>query len=312
MSDSIRESVGTALARSDLAGNPAEIRRAQPHLGTFVEISVAGAPLHDMEGAVAAAFAAVADVHRLMSFHENNSDVARLNRMAASAPVAVHAWTYQVLETAAEVHRRSGGSFDIAVAPVLQALGLLPSGQGDASARATRAGAEAIELMEEKRVRFREPSVRIDLGGIAKGFAVDCAVDVLRRQGMPCGLVNAGGDLAAFGPQPRTIHIRDPRSPDRLICTVDVMNEALASSGGRLDPMRTTKPGQPAVIAPRTGAPAHAVHGATVRASTCMIADALTKVVMVAGERAAAPLEHFRASAIFIASDGDVRATADW
>jgi thiamine biosynthesis lipoprotein len=312
MSDSTRESVGTAHARGDLPGTAAEIRRAQPHLGTFVEISVAGAPLLDMEGAVAAAFAAVADVHRLMSFHESNSDVARLNRMAASEPVAVHAWTYQVLATAAEVHRRSGGAFDIAVAPVLQALGMLPSDQGDASARAMRAGAEAIELMEEKRVRFRAPSVRIDLGGIAKGFAVDCAVDVLRRHGMPCGLVNAGGDLAAFGPHPRTIHIRDPRSPDRLICTVDVMNEALASSGGRLDPMRSTTPGQTAVIAPRTGAPARAVHGATVRASRCMIADALTKVVMVAGEGAAAPLEHFRASAIFIASDGDVRVTADW
>jgi FAD:protein FMN transferase len=171
---------------------------------------------------------------------------------------------------------------------------------------------EAIELLEGCRVRFRRPSMRIDLGGIAKGFAVDCAVDALRRHGMPCGLVNAGGDLAAFGPHPRAIHIRDPRRHDRLMCRVEVMNEALASTGGRFDPVQSATAGGSAVIVPGTGTPARAIHGATVRAPSCMIADALTKVVMISGERAAKALKHFGASAIFFAADGDVRATADW
>jgi thiamine biosynthesis lipoprotein len=302
-----------ARSSADVLRTQSTVRRAQPHLGTIVEMSVAGAPLSDMEAAVEAAFAAVADVHRLMSFHDGDSDVGRLNRTASMQPVAVHAWTFRVLETAAEVHRHSGGAFDIAVAPALQDLGLLPRWSEDRrSTGDAMVTADAVELLENRCVRFRHPSVRIDLGGIAKGFAVDCAVDVLRRHGMPCGLVNAGGDLAAFGPHPRAIHIRDPRSPDRLMCRVEVMNEAMASTGGRFDPFRSDAAGQSAVIAPATGAPARAVHGASVRASSAMIADALTKVVMIAGEHAARTLEHFRASAMFVSADGDVRATADW
>ena len=104
----------------------ASIRRARPLLGTFVEIAVAGTTIPAMEAAVEAAFAAVAMVHGLMSFHEPDSDVSRLNRGAASGAVRVHDWTYQVLDTACELHRRSAGMFDVAVAPALQKLGMLP------------------------------------------------------------------------------------------------------------------------------------------------------------------------------------------
>jgi thiamine biosynthesis lipoprotein len=68
----------------------------------------------------------------------------------------------------------------------------------------------------------------------------------------------------------------------------------------------------PAIIDPRTGTPARAVLGATVRASTCMVADALTKVVMLGGERVAALLAHYGASALFLANDGELRITRDW
>src|ERR1700730_1507068 len=103
-------------------------RRARPLLGTFVEIEVAGAVKSEMNAAIDAAFEAVASVHRLMSFHEPGSDVSRLNREASVRPVSVHAWTYRVLEAAVEMHRRSNGMFDIAVAPTLQAMGRLPWG----------------------------------------------------------------------------------------------------------------------------------------------------------------------------------------
>src|SRR6266436_2823256 len=105
---------------------PVSIRRARPLLGTFVEIAVAGQTFDAAEAAVEAAFSAVATVHRLMSFHETDSDVSRLNRGAASGAVRVHDWTYQVLEAACDLHCRSGGIFDISVAPALQKLGLLP------------------------------------------------------------------------------------------------------------------------------------------------------------------------------------------
>ena len=112
----------------------ASIRRARPLLGTFVEIAVAGATVSAMEAGVEAAFAAVATVHRLMSFHEATSDVSRLNRDAWSGAIPVHGWTYQVLETALDLNRRSAGVFDVAVAPALQDVGLLPRGPNLSSA----------------------------------------------------------------------------------------------------------------------------------------------------------------------------------
>lgn len=291
----------------------ANIRRARPLLGTFVDIDVDDVDERHAEEAVEAAFAAVAEVHRLMSFHEADSDVSRLNRIASSGAVAVHPWTYEVMEMAADMNRRSAGAFDIGIAPTLQQLGQLPSDEDAPVLPGTCVPmAEAVELLGDNRVRFTRASVKVDLGGIAKGYAVDRAVDALRSHGVRSAIVNAGGDLAAFGPDARTIHIRDPRSPDRLICLVDVSNQALASTGRRFDPFRSASATDSAVIEPKSRTPTCAVHGATVRASSCMIADALTKVVMIAGAEAAAPLDHYRASAIFISADGDVRATSDW
>jgi len=268
------------------------IRRAKPLLGTFVEIAVAGAPVPAMEAAVEAAFAAVATVHRLMSFHESDSDVGRLNREAASDAVRVHDWTFGVLETALDIHRRSAGVFDVAVAPALQRLG--------------------IRLLPGHHVRFSHHGVKIDLGGIAKGFAVDRAVETLRRHGMGQALVNAGGDIAAFGPHGHAIDIRDPRRPGHPMCQVALRDAAIASSGGRFDPVRSGDVLDPSVIDPATAMPVRAVLGATVRAPSCIIADALTKVVMTAGAAATPILQHYGADALFVSAQDCVHMTADW
>jgi FAD:protein FMN transferase len=288
------------------------IRRARPLLGTFVEIEVAGAEAAELQSAVNAAFQAVADVDRLMSFHEPDSDVSRLNREARLRPVRVHAWTFQVLQAAVEMHRRSKGIFDVTVAPTLQSMGLLPRRNDDAPIVTQARSFDAIELLAGQSVRFRHADVRIDLGGIAKGFAVDRALEVLRDFGIPSGLVNAGGDLAALGSDPRTIHIRDPRDPRRVICSVEISDEALASSAPRFDPLQSADTKGSAIIDPATGKPAHTIAGATVRAPSCMVADALTKLVMISATDALALLEHYQASALSVSTDGDILITPDW
>jgi FAD:protein FMN transferase len=261
------------------------MRLARPLLGTLVEIAASGAADRALQQAIDKAFAAVAQVHRLMSFHDAASDVSRLNRGAAAGAVAVHAWTYQVLQTAAAMHRESAGVFDITSAPVLQKR---------AAPNMERAGtADAIELLADCRVGYRRPGVRIDLGGIAKGFAVDRAVDVLRAHGLEAGLVNAGGDVAVFGAKPEPVHLRNP-------------------NGRLFDPFRSVDVGDCAVVDPRTDRQVHAIAGATVRAPSCMIADALTKVVMIAGERAERLLRRHQASALFVLESGDVWITPDW
>jgi len=277
-----------------------------------VEITVAGAAPRDMHAAIEAAFGAIAKVHGLMSFHDANSDVGRLNNGGWVRPLRVHRWTFQVLEAAVDLHRRSAGMFDIAVAPISQELGLLPGLGADRSANsASTATTEAIELLSDRRVRFRHPGVRIDLGGIAKGFAVDRAIDVLRDHRMLAGLVNAGGDLAAFGPATETVYIRDPRDPRRLMCGIEIDNQALASSGNRFDPFRSASPSGPAIIDPRTRQAVRSVNAVTVRAPSCLIADALTKVVMAEGPSAADLLDHYRAGALVVSAAGAVQMTED-
>jgi thiamine biosynthesis lipoprotein len=280
-------------------------------LGTFVEIAVAGAPRPILHAAVETAFGAVAEVHALMSFHDRRSDVSRLNGEAGTRAVRVHAWTFAVLEAALEFNRRSKGAFDIAVAPVLQRMRILPRPR---TARAAKGGRDAttadIELLPCDRVRFQQPDVRIDLGGIAKGFAVDRAIDVLRGLGIEHGVVNAGGDLAAFG-DPEMVHLRHPRDPARLLGCVAIRNQALASSGRRFDPFRSARTTGCAIVDPRTRQPIGAIDAVTVCAPICMVADALTKVVMVAGTSMAGLLDHYRASALVVTAHESIRITPD-
>jgi thiamine biosynthesis lipoprotein len=285
-----------------------KVRRARPLLGTFVEIEAAGGREAELAAAVEAAFAAVAQAHRLMSFHEPDSDVSRLNRAAAAEPVVVHNWTYEVLEAAVELNRRSAGVFNIGIAPALQAIGLLPQ-RGSVIATSPSRLEDAIELLPGCAVRFGSADVRIDLGGIAKGFAVDRACDELRRCGVTSGMVNAGGDLSLFGHEPQAVHIRDPRDPRRLICSIALTCEALASTARRFDPFQSAETADTAVIDPATGRPSQAIAGATVRASSCMMADALTKVVMIRGTEAGDLLEHHGAGALIVSRDGDVQIT---
>jgi thiamine biosynthesis lipoprotein len=288
------------------------IRRARPLLGTFVEIAVTGAAETDMNAAMEAAFSAVAKAHSLMSFHEAGSDVWRLNNEASIHPVCVHPWTFAVLQTAIYLHRRSAGIFDLAVAPVLQEIGLLPRASAWRPPMGNPPTTEAIELLAGGHVRFTHPDMTIDLGGIAKGFAVDQAIEILRDHDMPTALVNAGGDLAVLGSCPCTVEIRDPRDPSRLMCRVDLSNGALASSGSRSDPFQSMEAAAPATIDPRNRTRVRAISGATVRAPCCMLADALTKVVMIAGRSAGGLLGHHDAGALIVLEDGGIDMTPDF
>jgi thiamine biosynthesis lipoprotein len=167
-------------------------------------------------------------------------------------------------------------------------------------------------LLPGNEIRFADPSVKIDLGGIAKGFAVDCAVEALQRQGITDGLVNAGGDLRVFGPCSYAVDVRNPRQPECTMFRVVLGTGALASSGAQFDPVRSRHVLSSAVIDPARAMPAHLISGATVCAPRCLIADALTKVVMNAGEDAGRVLEHYGADALFVSSHGDAHMTANW
>ena len=287
-------------------------RRARPLLGTFVVIATGEAASPGLDAVLDAAFDAVATVHSLMSFHEPSSDVSRLNREAGRGAVVVHDWTFEVLQAALDLDGRSGGVFDIAIAPALQRLGRLPVHAGQPQPDAGTGKAGGFLLLDGNRVRFSGPEVSVDLGGIAKGYAVDRALAQLRRAGLASAHVNAGGDQAVFGGEPSEVHIRDPRQPGRLMTSIALYNGAVASSGGSFDPVTSAHPGDSAVIDPTTGQSGNAIAGASVCAPTCMIADALTKVVMLMGQKSTGLIEDYRASALLVSANGEICATSNW
>jgi thiamine biosynthesis lipoprotein len=241
------------------------------------------------------AYAEVALVHRLMSFHEADSDVSRLNREAFLRPVQVHPHTFDVLHCALLVARASGGVFDISVARQLVAWGILP-----APAATPLPDAEAswrdIELGPECTLRFHRP-LWIDLGGIAKGFAVDRAIEAMAPAMAPQCVVNAGGDLRVAGAAKERVVLDAERERDADVPVLEIENASVASSSGVRDRRRHAGRAAGAHVHGRTGAATGRRSFVSVLAPTCMIADALTKVVLAQRMRAAPVLERFGAVA---------------
>jgi thiamine biosynthesis lipoprotein len=285
-------------SRSGNRGQHQVLRRARPLLGTIVDIRAEGAPAPALEAATASAFAAVERVQRLMSFHARDSDLARLNRQAARRPVAVDPWTFRVLEAAFRLWEWTGGLFDCAVAPALAAAGYLPRAAG---LRPVRAGGRMgdVELLGTRRVRFARPLL-LDLGGIAKGYAVDCAVDALQAAGVTQGAVNAGGDLRLFGARPEPVHVRDPEQPGALRLLGEFSDVAVATSSAEFAQREVAGRRVVPIVDPSSRALVRDLRSVTLLAADCLTADALTKPVLLSGAARPRFMARFGARALIL------------
>jgi FAD:protein FMN transferase len=272
-----------------------ELRRARPLLGTFVEIHARASIEGRLKRGIDAAFAAIGEIHRLMSFHDLASDVSRLNGGAFRKSMRVHAWTWEVLTRAQDFAQRSGGAFDITIAPLLSGWGYLPH----IYPVDDRATFRDVILKPHNTVRFRR-RLSIDLGGIAKGFAVDRAVECLRRGGLESGVVNAGGDLRAFGSRSQEVYLRDPTAPGKIAGVVSLRNRAIATSGVYFT--RRTREHSP--VSPLVNGRSRQPHvrdiSAAVSAAECVTADALTKVVLAQGDNFECVLRSYDAEAVML------------
>jgi thiamine biosynthesis lipoprotein len=276
---------------------PAATRRVQLWLGTLVEISTHAPSRPALDAGVAAAFAAIARVHRALSGHDPESELSRLNRRAATGWQAVSDDLRSVLACALDLAARSEGTFDPTVGGQVTTLGFLPrhgAVAGDVSWRDVK--------LTRRGVRFRQPLV-LDFGGIAKGYAVDRAVEALRDHGITSGRVNAGGDLRVFGCDREPIHVRTGGPQAAILPLAEMSDGAVATSayGGdrrRIAGRRWAAP----LIDPRAGLPIMSTRTVSVIARTCMLADALTKVVALRGRAASSVLRNCDASAIVLSA----------
>jgi FAD:protein FMN transferase len=230
------------------------VSRLRVAFGTFVALEAEAPDKSAVEHAIDAAFQAFATVEKLMHPSRAGSDLVRLALCEPGGRVRLDPWTYELLELCSRLHQSSGGSFDPC----------LPRTAGRLS---------DLDLSEAPVARVRVP-MRIDLGGIAKGFAVDRAVAAMRVAGCSGGLVNAGGDLAVFGARPHRILCRTAHGN----AVVDLCDAALATSEVGHDSRPTEHQGYYHGV---DGRPA-ARGAVTVIAASAALADGLTKCLLLA------------------------------
>ena len=269
--------------------------RCKPLLGTFVEISIDQGTSID---AINSAFASIETVQTLMGFHNPQSELSQINQLAHLQAVNIHPWTSRVLSIAKEIHHHSGGLFNCGIGHRLVAAGLLP--QHINLANLDLGGIEDIHFLAPDLIESHRP-LCLDLGGIAKGFAVDIAVKILISEGVPSGMVNAGGDLRVFGDTPKRIHIRNPDQSNQLLDIGEFQDCAIATSSLYF----AKRDGQASHIINPLAIDEDGIHidfenTYSILAKECIYADALTKVLAISGQEQHPCFNRFCAQAIRI------------
>jgi thiamine biosynthesis lipoprotein len=266
------------------------IRLREPLMGTDVSVELWHA---DREEGMAAAQAVMAEYHRintLMSTYIEDSEISRLNREAAQAPFVVGPELFEVVTCALQLARLSGGCFDITYDSVgslydLRA-GIVPDEQARRTAQAL-IDYRDIELDAQRRsIRFGRPGMRINLGGIGKGYAVERGAAILRQRGVRHALLNAGGDSRVVGDrrgQPWIIGVRDPRAADAVIARLPLVDEAISTAGDYERCFDRDGVRWHHILDPATGLPSRGIRSVTVIGPDATMTDGLDTAIFIMG-----------------------------
>ena len=288
---------GAVIVEPGPTPTPRSITYPTRTMGTYANITLVGADsVLNVPHAVAAQ-QVFAHVDSLMSNWTTTSEVARINREAATTTVTVHPEVARVLEMGLEVGRNSRECFDMTVEPLVRAWGFLggsPRIPPDSTIEAAlpHVGSSNLDFNPDTRaLRFKTKGTRVDLGGIAKGYGVDEAARVLRARGVENALLNISGNMAALGsPAGKdawSIGIRDPRDRMPYVATISITDRAIATSGTYEQFVAGDGQTYGHIIDPRTGRPSEGLLSVTVVAKTATEADAWGTAFFVLGAREA-------------------------
>jgi thiamine biosynthesis lipoprotein len=293
-----------ALAAPDAgrapAGPPHAISRTYAVMGTSATFTIWTDDAVGAEQAFAAADTEIERIERLMTDWERPewtpSDVVRINKAAGKQAVKVSDETLAVIEKSIEMSKRSEGAFDITFAAM---HGLwkfdedldptVPAPDEIARRRKLINWRDVVVNHAARTVKLRRPEMRLGLGGIAKGYAVDKCVAVLRAAGFSDFMVQAGGDLfvaGSKGPQSWMVGVRDPRGgPKDIIARMAIRDHAFSTAGDYERSFVLGGRRYHHIIDPKTGYPATASREVTIFAPTAFLADALDDAVFILGPK---------------------------
>jgi FAD:protein FMN transferase len=240
------------------------------------------------------AFDEVDRIDRLMSHYKADSALSAINRDAARGPVKVNAELFDFIAEAMRYQRDSGGAFDITVGPLMKSWGFfdgegrVPSKAELADVRSRVGGAHVVLEAASRTIAFDRPGVELDLGGIAKGYAVDRVVRVLRQRRIDAALISAGGStIYGLGAPPGRdawdVAIQDPVDQRRIALDVQLKDGALSVSGGAEKSFEAGGLTYSHIMDPRTGRPVQGVLSVAVLARSGTAGDALDNAFFVLG-----------------------------
>ena len=267
-------------------------------MGCAYTIIAYGPAADTLGSALEAALDEVDRIDRLMSHYKPDSPLSRLNREAANGPVNVPPELFDFLAECLRYGRDSDGAFDITVGPLMKAWGFfygdgrVPSAEELASARRSIGYRHVILDRRARMVRFDRPGVELDLGGIAKGYAVDRAIGLLRAHGVTAALVSAGGStLYGLGAPPGepgwSVAIQDPTDERKTALETMLRDRALSIAGRAHKSFEAGGVTYSHIMDPRRGRPVQGVLSVAVWSQSATAGDALDDVFFVEGvERA--------------------------
>jgi thiamine biosynthesis lipoprotein len=233
-------------------------------------------------------------IDRLMSHYKPDSPLSRLNREAAQSPVRVDPELFDFIVESMRYYRDSHGAFDITVGPLMKAWGFFrgeghvpPAGELE-EARRHVGGNHVILNAADRTIRFDHPGVELDLGGIAKGYAVDRVVRLLKERGVRAALVSAGGSTTyGLGTPPGRdgweVAIQDPVNPQNVALTVRLQDRALSVSGSYGKWFESGGVRYSHIMDPRSGMPVQGILSVAVLTATGTAGDALDDALFVLG-----------------------------
>lgn len=240
--------------------------------------------------AMEAVFTEVARLDQLMSTYIEDSPISALNREAALHPVDAGRELFQLIERSLEISILTHGAFDITYDSVGQHYDFRAHKRPSSETVAAELPLIDYRLVELDRhagtIRFRREGVRVNLGGIAKGYAVECGIEIAKRFGVRHARVTAGGDTRLLGDRrgaPWMVGVQNPRNADEVAITIPLENEAISTSGDYERYFEEAGERFHHIIVPATGTPAGEVHSATIIGPDAVMTDALSTSVFVLG-----------------------------
>ena len=318
-------------AFAETADNAALREETRQMLHTAVQIKAWG----DNAGpAMAAAFAEMDRVNKLLNNYDNASEISAINRNAGGQSVPISPETMEALKAADMYARLSGGAHDVTVGPLVKLWGFAKDKPGLQGAQPTAAQIKrakelvdyrALELVDRvengipvRTARLVKTGMCIDMGSISKGYCADRAIAVLKKYGISGALVAAGGTICTIGRKPDgtpwKVAVRHPRKDDDFLTFVPLVDASISTSGDYERFYKKNGKRFTHIFDPRTGKPVEGMQSSSVIAKTGLETDSLDTTLFVLGPKKGTALIDTlpNTAALFVTSGGKIVMTKDW